>query len=251
MNTLYKLKHRANINTFLTHGKTVIIYEDHRYILNILKYAMTNEIITKPINIISLDYHSDSYRDDSILNKTNIEKIKKFELEEFWNFVEFRHSYQDDDWLVSGMEYGFINNAAMLFVRDIFDGIEFNKQYQDIFQNNHCAILIDENSTSSEFVAFNKILSSSFILDIDLDFASKKVEGKNVPLTNEEMDSFFLQKLEIKPNSFKSLNEIFADLVKTAEFITICKESEFCGGYANSDRILKYLDKRYFNNSLT
>lgn len=118
---------RANINTFIAKSKTVVVCEDHRYILNILKYALVNKILEKPTNVISFDYHSDSYDNPQLLTTENIKRAKEFGLKDFWNFIEFEHSNQDDDWLVSGMEYGLINDIALLFVREVFSGIDFNK----------------------------------------------------------------------------------------------------------------------------
>jgi hypothetical protein len=51
-----------------------------------------------------LDYHFNSYDNPNLLTIDNINMVKGFELKEFWNFIEFEHSNQDDDWVVSGME---------------------------------------------------------------------------------------------------------------------------------------------------
>ncbi len=250
MNSLYRLKHRANINTFLTKGKTVIVYEDHRYILNILKYAIENKIIEKAINVISFDYHSDSYDNPHLLTPKNIMEVKKFGLKEFWNFIEFEHSIQDDDWVVSGMEYGLINDIAMLFVREVFSGIDFNKTYLDNDKNIHNPILIDTESKSSELDKFNKMMKNNYILDIDLDFATKMIDGKNIPFNDSELDDFFNQKISLNDNKTLSISELFIGLIKNASFITVCMESEFCGGYFGSYSILKYIDEKYFENDL-
>lgn len=250
-NSIYCLRHRANINTFLTKSKTVVVYEDHRYILNILRYAFENKILEKPINVISFDYHSDSYDNPSLLTLENINKVKKLGLKEFWNFIEFEHSIQDDDWLVSGMEYGLINDVALLFVKEIFSsGIDFNKQFFDTEQNAHNPVIIDTKSNSIEINTFKKIFDNKFILDIDLDFASKRIGDKIYPYSNEELDDFFNQELMFETNKALTVNDLFKELIKKSSFITICKESEFCGGYSASNKVLMYLDENYFDNEL-
>lgn len=249
-NSIYCLRHRANINTFLTKSKTVVVYEDHRYILNILRYAFENKILEKPINVISFDYHSDSYDNPSLLTLENINKVKSLGLKEFWNFIEFEHSIQDDDWLVSGMEYGLINDVALMFVKEIFSGIDFNKPYFDTEQNVHNPILIDTKSNSMEINTFKKIMENKFILDIDLDFASKVIEDKIYPYSNDELDVFFNQELMFSTNETLTVSELFKELIKKSSFITICKESEFCGGYSASNKVLEYLDEKYFDNEL-
>jgi hypothetical protein len=52
----------------------------------------------------------------------------------------------------------------MLFVREIFCGIDFNQTYIDKDQNKHNAILIDAKSELTELQAFNKIRENQYVL---------------------------------------------------------------------------------------
>lgn len=248
MDSIYCLRQRANIDTFWTKGKVVIIYEDHRYILNVLKYARVNQITDKSINLISIDYHSDSYNNAALMTKDKIENVLGFGLKEFWNYIEFEHHFQDDDWVVSGMEYGLINDIAMLFVEDRLDHLEFGKVYTDLHENKHLPIKLRVDSDPNIFEKFEEIIGQEFILDIDLDFATKKNNGKHIALSKKELDRFFDTRI-INWNNL-SVDELFRDLISKAKFIAICKESEFCGGFNSSNKILCYLDNRFFDNKL-
>ena len=107
------LEHRANINRAIYDNKDIYIYEDHRYILNVLKFLEVYRNFELPVDIVYFDYHDDSYQNEILIE--NIEKYKKYSFKDFYNHVEFEHSNQDDDWLISGIEYGFIKNVINVF----------------------------------------------------------------------------------------------------------------------------------------
>ena len=88
--------------------------------------------------------------------------------------------------MISGIEYGFINNSINLLGQDLRNLTELNGNYTDLQGNNHKIISIpyDVKERSIDNIdQFNSIVEEEFILDLDLDFMTKLNENqKNVPL---------------------------------------------------------------------
>lgn len=243
------LQHRANINTIYFKGKKVVIYEDHRYILNVLKFYKINSKWKFPIDVIYFDFHDDCYKNDSILTGKQIKKVKKFKFEKFYNHVEFEHSTQDDDWLISGFEYGLIRHGINILGQEINHINELNGLYMDSFCNNHKVISIpfDSNKRIRKNIdIYNQVIQNNFLLDFDLDFMTQLINGKNIAYNNDELYSLFNQEL----TDGNVLKEATKELIERAKIITICMESKFCGGFNASNRLLQFLNENFFDNSL-
>lgn len=98
MNEKIHIEQRANINVKRTPNGDVIIYEDHRTILNVLFAKKLNKEIDFPVNIILFDNHDDFCKP----NESALETIKIFNenepsIREFWTFTEFDLRALDDD----------------------------------------------------------------------------------------------------------------------------------------------------------
>lgn len=113
---LYELDWRANVNVFTIEiggvVKRVILYDDHRTLLNVLYFARMKGILTQVPNLIYFDYHDDA----CCVRGEKLDEIKALSISEenyqaFWQFVEFYLGTMDDDWLWTGMELDLINNA--------------------------------------------------------------------------------------------------------------------------------------------
>ena len=172
-------------------NKTVVVYEDHRYILNVLKYARSIGVTKNSVNVISLDYHTDSYDNPRLFTKDKIERVIKSNLKEFWNYVEFEHCNQDDDWVVGGMQYGLIKDIVMLFSKDNPGHLEFNQLYTDSMGQYHWPIHLTGSSDEKWFDKLNSITDDIYVLDIDLDFATKTIDDLTIAYSDDELDAFF------------------------------------------------------------
>ena len=131
MDKLNELSKRANINHKRTDISEVIIYEDHRTILNVLYFLKTKKQLDFPIDIIMFDDHDDGIEP----SKSAIKKITSFnknqpEIEDFWKFTEFNLRSLDDDWVKAGMQLGLINNVFLFHSSK--SGINFFEEYQTI-----------------------------------------------------------------------------------------------------------------------
>ena len=242
------LSHRANINVYdvriLGETKTVVVYDDHRTLLNVLYHARMKNVTTGPVNLIYFDYH-----DDACMVR-NIEKYKKYrphaytqkECEKFWNFVEFRLSANDDNWLYAGMKFNLIKHAIRVAGQqnDNIEGLNnsFRGRHhlepitsEDIFQLT--SLLLDQTSDEKRH---------KYVLDFDLDYFTV-FKGRKKAWSNQKFKKFFQDGLLKKQCDIQRL-------ARHAEFITICREPSYCGGIKEANKILSNLDKYLFNGQL-
>jgi hypothetical protein len=269
----FELSKRANINSFVFKGKRIFIYNDHRTILNIIFFALKNDIIEKAPNVISFDYHDDALDPQkSILEKASSFNLRDITIEEFNSIIEFELSSKNDDWVKTGMEFNIINNAVSI-------GAEIdnnsNISYNDSTLRKHEIISMTHLSSSlasrgelgdselrdpyskklKEIFSYNiekrddfGKMTDSFILDFDLDCFSGRLREKQIAWP----EKMFIDEMRTKCGYYDSITplEFINELINRCEFITIAMEPGCCGGYGESFKILSFLDKYIFHGTL-
>ena len=88
MNELYKLSFHSNVHTYEYYGKTLVLYDDHRYLLNILFEATKQQLFEGKVpNVIYFDYHDDALetriRVESLFKKHGINSISEMQQRDF------------------------------------------------------------------------------------------------------------------------------------------------------------------------
>ena len=256
--------------------KYIILYDDHRSILNVLLEAKKLGMFSTTPNIIFFDKHDDAcnpnIKANELFKQWGVEKIDDVSNRDFWSFVEFDLSSIDDDWLLAGMELGIINNAVVIGKDDININIEdMNNRFDssdgkkhELYSISHLDFSLgDRGCLGDSFIAepyyqnvrnifeynqescykdFSEEVSNPFVLDFDLDCFTTECEDKVYAWP----ESIFRNKyfLDDEVSSFMSR------LIKRSTFITICREPTCCGGLGESNKILEYLDKYFFDGSL-
>ena len=195
---MYELAHRANINVYTIEidgiQKYVVLYEDHRTILNVLYFARMKGIFSSAPNIIYFDHHDDACE----IYGDKLEKIKALPISEenfqtFWQFVEFFLGAMDDDWVWAGMYLDLIRNAVRVGgsqddniqrINEMFNHIgkylhpiyhldeelAYKGCFTDVFSRTpeadyHVRSIFDANFATEE----NTEKDTPFVLDFDLD----------------------------------------------------------------------------------
>lgn len=143
----------------------VFIYEDHRYLLNILYFARYSNTLDEVPNLVYFDRHDDG----AIRKKLHLNSIRKHRdqfssLEDFWKLVEFKLSGLDDDWLFHGMDLNLIRNCILFnkqennnfnrYVNSIYQDVLGTEHY--VFENENFASIIQNDgwlfaNTGDEF----------------------------------------------------------------------------------------------------
>ena len=278
--SINELSWHANVNTYNFDGKCIVLYDDHRYILNALfeaeKLGLWNAIIP---NLIFFDRHDDarapatSTNLNTLLQKWNASKLTSVASEPFWSFVDFELSNNDDDWLLTGMELGLINHAVVIGNTENNNIERMNNQFHssngilhklyniphlhdalsprggclgDIALQSQYADLHEifefEYDQSCRCYRFPEKIINPFVLDFDLDCFSTEYED----MTFAWPEVLFKEKYV----SDQSVYGFMRDLIQRSSLITICREPECCGGLGESNRILGYLDRYFFEGCL-
>lgn len=282
---LENLSYRANINVFAypeslrreNDDRRIILYDDHRTILNVLYVAMHEGLFGEEIpNVISFDRHDDAVRLTS-KKKQQIKALKKSCFpnrndKRIWQFTEFELSVLDDDWVRAGMELGVIKHYIGFEHKEedainVDSGYEsyksLDKQIHHIYSNGHLdwelgsrGVIGDVrygyaqkhadiiNDLQFHNGLFEDDTVAPFVFDIDLDCFTDKIEDHRIAWP----DSIFLEHYHFQKNPEAYM--FIKKLLSRSSLITICREPEFCGGVGESNRILELLDYYWFDGVL-
>jgi hypothetical protein len=275
--TIYDLIHRGNINLYHYQDKHIVVYEDHRYLLNVLYALKLIGDLNHPFNLIYFDFHDDALKP----GKHKVEMSKNFRknppgLAEFWQFVEFDLGSNDDDWLLTGMELGLINDAILIGsvenqnINDIVAG------YKDHLNNKHHVYPISHLwhslgdrgtigdsviknksytevrnilgfNTKDHYCQFTSDINRPFILDFDCDVFSTEILGETKAWPRERMFELFGTYIH---GSQTSSRTFVKSLIQRSSIITICRESGCCGGIKESNAILSNIDDLLFDGAI-
>lgn len=263
---------RIGMQAFDVNGNLVIIYEDHRNILNVLMYLYKRGIINRvnPPDIISFDYHDDCLKGstlpeiESIMGKT----IDNARLRDFQMFVEYEMSALDNDWVTVGMEIGLLNRYVNVGGKDVNNINCYNGKYKTSDEKIHDMIYLDH--LEYEFSADGTFLQNTDQAKIVRDVFGVNENGvhsfNKFVLLDFDLDCFACQvstKQEIftpwSENTFKGMYQGFYDdcvnkfmkmMIDKSIVVTICTEPKYCSGYENSIKLLGYLNKYFFDNKL-
>ena len=227
------LSKRANILYRNYKSKDILIYEDHRFAVNVLYYYYLKN--GKPLNAFIFDRHCD-LGDVSDDVKQYINKNPKPSFQQVSNLVEFKLSEDDNNWCKGAMELQIMNNYYLLFGSIIRDINETN--YIDIYNKGHEINYLNSNNIKN---LNNECLNIPYSLDFDLDCFSYYKNGKIKGMSLQEIKNHI---------RYEELKGFYKLLIEKSEFISICFESGHCGGINESRKIFNNINKLFFNNKL-
>ena len=242
--SIYGLSNHTNIEVFSFYDKYIILYDDHRSILNVLFETKKLGLFSTTPNLIFFDKHDDACNPQinakDLLEKWGVERIEDVSSRDFWSFVEFDLSGIDDDWLLAGMELGLINNAVVIGQNENSNMIsaEIKEPYYETVRN-----IFEYNQPPHErYDKFSEEVTNPFVLDFDLDCFTTECED-NVYAWPEKI-------LREKYYDNEEVQYFMHKLINRSTIITICREPACCGGLGESNKILGYLDRYFFDGCL-
>lgn len=272
---MFDISFRANINHKLTSMNEVVIFEDHRTILNVLFYLKEKRKLTEPLDIIMFDNHDDfcNPRTDALKKISNF--LKNPSLQKLYPIIEFDLGPLDDDWVKVGMELNLIGNVFL-------------------FNSDECSISKKEDYKTKKFgtkrlynlgnvwsaLGYHGILNdpvktynqdlwddlgwdfkngkfkikenrNPFIFDIDLDCFSIQILDKTIAIPDEVIIPKLTEPKVPSYHYYYSSAEFMKDLIKKSEIVTLCYENGCCGGIRQSQKIFKMVDYVLFDNELS
>lgn len=263
---------RANVMIRQTiNNQIVVIYDDHRWLLNVLFAA--SKYIERPI-LITFDAHDDAARCEKyskLLKNIGVSKLSDASAKQFGAFVEYDQKIDDGGWLTTAMELDLVNHVVNIGNRYGDNISDFNGCYTSEIGVKHKVFELSSNLDSelgcrgklgdtckeNEFRDLRDLfgiehyysdihninIREPYVLDFDLDFFT--LSGEKEP-THGWTERVFKSKFPQNSDQDKFLKK----LIKDAHIITICREPDYCGSIGDSNRILSMLDRFYFGNRL-
>lgn len=261
---------RTNVLTRRYNKKDIVIYDDHRWILNVLFHLFKTR--QERPNIIYFDSHDDAAPTKSrrdLLKQIGVKRLEDATDKEFLSFVEYDLRTDDSNWLLTAMELNLLGDAMVIGNRYNDNIKDLQGEYKTESGETHLIFelhrnlndefgergkigdrcLEDEYGDLREFLRINKkepyqIIGKlpPFILDFDLDFFTIESDEGSLPWTDKIFNKYFPR----ESNSSWFLQE----LIQQAQIITICREPDYCGSLGNSNKIIELVDRFIFSGSL-
>lgn len=271
---LYEIAQRSNINHKFTSENEVLIYEDHRTIINVLYFLIEKRELKESVDLIMFDNHDDYCHPRETTVEKIIEFLKNPNPQELNQIVEFDLNSLDDDWVKVGMELGLINNV-FLFNSDE-SGVGFREEYKtqnfgtkylynlgDVWSAlGHRGYLNDPIKTEYQALwdDFGWELKDgkfdfkkdrrNFVFDIDLDCFSTRIMDKTIAIPEEIIIERLTEHSRASYHYHYSSQQFMKQLIREAEMVTICYENGCCGGIREAHKIFNMVDYVLFDNQI-
>ncbi|MHC1707411.1 MAG: hypothetical protein AB9842_07805 [Bacteroidales bacterium] len=271
---LYEIANRANIIHKETSLNEVVIYEDHRTILNVLFFLKEKRNLKEPLDIIMFDYHDDFVDLGSSVKRKLTYFNRNPSAQKLNQIVEFELRGLDDDWVKAGMELGLIGNVFLFNAED--SSLGFRNEYRTrkhgtkILYNigNVWAALgyhgILNDPFKKEYDQFRKDFGwelkdgkysfisdrRKFVFDIDLDCFSTSILDKTIAIPHKLLSDKLCIYSHSSYHYYPNAQNFMKDLIKYSELATICFENGCCGGIIQSYKIFYSIDEILFDHEL-
>lgn len=271
------LLQHTNIEVYSFKDKNIILYDDHRSILNVLFETKKLGLFSTTPNLIFFDKHDDACNPrinvKDLLEKWGVERIEDVSSRDFWSFVEFELSGLDDDWLLAGMELGLINHAVVIGQEENTNIHDMNNMFEssdgilhELFDISHLDWSIGSRGCLGDNVIkegyyenvrnifeynqppygrydkFSREVTVPFVLDFDLDCFTTECDNKTYAWPEDIFKKKYVYNEDVK--------YFMNRLINRSTIITICREPACCGGLGESNKILGYLDCYFFDGCL-
>ena len=250
--SLGRLTQRVNVMTRYPNDKLVIIYDDHRWLLNVLFKIQKDRLLPGPPKLVFFDSHDDAgqtQKKSELLAHIGVENVLDATEKTFSSFVDYDIRTDDGNWLSVACELNLVSDAVVI---------------GDKYSHNIEAM---NGVYTSEDGIEHKLYNLSDNLDFELgcrgslgdharedEFRDIRAFFNFFTLNTNEGPLAWPQHIWQKHfNSFSSGTQMMRNLINKAMVITICREPDYCGsidGIAGSNYNLQNLDNYFFEGQL-
>lgn len=274
--SLGRLIQRVNVMTRYPNDKLVIIYDDHRWLLNVLFKIQKDGLLEGlPPKLVFFDSHDDagqSQKKSELLAHLGVENVLDATEKVFSSFVDYDIRTDDGNWLSVACELNLVSDAVVIGDKYSHNIEEMNGVYTSEDGVEHKLYNLSENleyelghrgslgdhAREEEFKDIREFFNSNygydharigdmtpFVLDFDLDFFTLE--------TNEGTMAWPKQIWQKHFDGLSDGAQMVRELINKAMVITICREPDYCGsigGIAGSNYNLQNLDNYFFDDQL-
>lgn len=277
VDSLRHLRQRVNVMTrYPMEDSLVILYDDHRWILNVLFKIKKEALLPSPPKLVFFDSHDDfagTQPMTQLLERLGVKSVLDASEKAFSSFVDFEIGLDDGNWLSVACELGLISDAVVIggkYGTNIEDGHGSVYKTEDGTEHHLyklCSNLdyelgargsLGDRFREEDFQGVRAFFDvkygydyacigsmGPYILDFDLDFFTLE--------SDEGIMAWPLRIWEKHFGQFSVERRFVQKLISDASVITICREPDFCGnpdGIAGANYSLLNLDRFFFNGGL-
>lgn len=268
--TLSELSIFTGIEHYHYGDKDILVFDDHRTSLGVIFEANKLGLFGGQVpNLVTFDFHEDCCdvgKQSELLKKIGVDNMKNATSRQFWSFIEFDLSKMDDDWIAAAQELNLVNNVTIIG-NGANHNVDNNRVIVDESGNQHRRFSIPHLSFSlgnrgclgdsmlkepyyhavrESFQFHNGRFDNAqvypYVLDIDLDCFTGEIRDKTIRWPEQIFYNEFFDNHKTK--------RFITTLIERASFITISREPGCCGGMGESNKILQYIDRYWFEGAL-
>lgn len=273
--SLGRLTQRVNVMTRYPNDKLVIIYDDHRWLLNVLFKIQKDGLLEGAPKLVFFDSHDDagqSQKKSELLAHIGVENVLDATEKQFSAFVDYDIRADDGNWLSVACELNLVSDVVVIGdkyshnieemdgIYSAEDGTEHHlyNLSENLEYELGCRGSLGDRAREDEFSDIRAFFNSGygydharigemspFVLDFDLDFFTLN--------TNEGILAWPQQIWQKHFSGYNPGAQMVRDLINQAMVITICREPDYCGsigGIAGSNYNLQNLDNYFFEGQL-
>lgn len=273
--SLGQLSHRVNVMIRYPNDKLIIIYDDHRWLLNVLFKIQKEKLLDCAPKLVFFDSHDDagpSQKKSDLLSHIGVADLSDATEKQFSSFVDYDIGADDGNWLSVACELNLVSDAVVIGDKHNHNFADMNGVYTSEDGIEHklynlsdnldyelgCRGSLGDHAREAEFRDIRTFFNSRyvndharigemkpFVLDFDLDFFTLETNEGTIAWPRQIWHKHF--------DSFGSGVQMMRDLINQAMVITICREPDYCGGIdgiAGSNYNLQNLDQYFFDGQL-
>jgi hypothetical protein len=217
---------RDGLERFRWRKKTVLLHEDHRWVLPLIAQAQEDGLLSRPTPVVLFDRHTDAAEPGSLTSDTSVEALLRCCEEEL--------SHHDDDWIVAGIRLGLIADVFIFGVDDRMGDLP--KAVGDFAIMGRFEMPGHIGAVGQRAQALLDSTTGPILLDIDLDCFAFPYRDQVWPWT----EAIFQQQFHPE----------WRALLERAGLVTLCREAGCCGGEDNANAIWSLLQTHLFGGEL-
>ena len=271
---LAEFTHRVNVMTrHCSDERLVLLYDDHRYLLNVLfKLFISGKLETAP-NLVFFDSHDDAGQTEKkskLLEHIGVAKLEDASEKQFSAFVDYDIRLDDGNWLSVACELNLVGDVVIIGnkhstnvermdgVYEGEDGIKHRLFQMNTDLSSELGVRgqLGDMARDEEFKDIRSFFAykpsrhyghigniKPFVLDFDLDyFTLWSEEEGTIPwplyVWYKRFDEYSLAYTFVR------------NLIRKSIVTTICREPDFCRNIGGANFNLENLDAFFFDGEL-
>jgi len=259
----------------ISYGKhECFLHKDHRWVLPIIFHKQQKKALPHPCTLVIFDAHHDTLPPSCMEDILLIKEVG-INFDKLVNLCQEKLKDDDDDWIITGMELGLIDNAVIFGVEDRVNN-RITETFKDHQGKSHYIKLLgfprEELGDRGDLRDISRLEDLSGLWEIlgwQCNHQFSFAQDRKKILLDFDLDCFIIQwkcyrfpwpdevfiKEFLKPSNHRTklrwTGKGFLDgLINKAALITIAREPVFCGGDTKANQVLSKVNHFLFDDKL-